>query len=644
MGRSQRRQFLKDSLLGAAVAARPASSQQRVAASGQAAKSPGNRRVLVIGVGACRFTVVSDLVAKGRLPTFARLMREGVFADNVPNFHAQKTHTGWISIGTGATAGTHRILATIFSDNGLAPFRQHLIGGRCQAEFVWEAAERQGKDVILLAWPDSWPPRLKRGIQVAGACLGPNATFFEGEVSPPFRGPVHRFSLAADEFFSSEGIGGTSALVLQPTDGSRARAWGIDNGLEARLALRCLDADRPISEKPVLWMVIPPRTSGGGSDALLFKEDDTARPLASLSIGQWSPRLDIRIETPNGPQAAAFRAKLLSLDPAARQAKLYVTPLCALEDGRAQPSGTGRELASLKAFAIPTPVFLERYAAKLMDLGSQRELLEMSNRWHAEAARALLRRPFDLFMTFTNNIDWAQHSMHYAFSGGVRREACEEFVEACYEDLDRLIGDIIDAAPENTTVCVISEHGCIEPWHVERAPSVDQVLLENGLLVRDGSGQINLSKTRAYAATGFVNVLPWQPKTARERAAREENLREVLRVLSAAKVPTSNGRLCSVVLPWEDAGPFGFHGERSRDVLVYRPAQYGGIHGDSYPLQAGGRSSLKGMMVFQGPGVRSGIRESRPVHLEDFAPTVALLLGIDPPAHCEGRPLRNLMG
>ena len=116
-----------------------------------------------------------------------------------------------------------------------------------------------------------------------------------------------------------------------------------------------------------------------------------------------------------------------------------------------------------------------------------------------------------------------------------------------------------------------------------------------------------------------------------------------MRALSTAVAPGSGQRLFTIVLPWEDAAPFGLHGPRQADILTLRPAESGGIHGACYPLTAGGDSTLKGFFVFWGPRARTGARETRPVWPEDLAPTAAHLLGIDPPADSEGRVLRRML-
>jgi hypothetical protein len=595
-------------------------------------------RIMLLGIATARLGVIRDLVAQGGMPTFARLLREGAVASNCANFNVSKTHPGWITIGTGASAGTHRVFSWRINDSDSDGFSQSLLGEQRQTEYLWEAAERQGKKVIVMAWPDSWPSRLKNGLQVGGACLGPNGTFFEGAIGTT-NAPVHRFALGADEYFSTESGEGISPLIIQSLADSDANPAGITQGLAARLPLRFFHSDRPLGKTPVYWLVIPEN----GQENLLYEEGQWSQPVTTVNTGKWTGRVDMQVETGDGVVPAALRMKLLSLNAEMRKGALYVTPICALNDGRIHPEGGAPEIAQLKALALPTPVFLSTYSAQKLDFASQRELLDMSNRWYVEAAEALLQRPFDLFAMMSNNIDWVEHALWNKFNNGATRAECEKFLTGCYEDMDRMVGDILAAIPAGTAVCVVSEHGVIDPWDSVRAPSTDKILSNAGLLVFNKSRGIDLDKSKAYVKDHLIHVLPEHPVNEQERGLKDERCREILSVLSAAVISGTKDRVFSVVLKWEDAAPFGYFGKPAGDVVVLRTPPQGNLHGAVYPLDADGWSSLKPMILLWGPGIKPGSEETRPTRLEDVAPTLSLLGGMAPPEQCEGRPLWSLL-
>jgi hypothetical protein len=59
-------------------------------------------------------------------------------------------------------------------------------------------------------------------------------------------------------------------------------------------------------------------------------------------------------------------------------------------------------------------------------------------------------------------------------------------------------------------------------------------------------------------------------------------------------------------------------------------------------------TSVMGTLLLAGPGVRPGVRlskgEQSGICTTDLAPTLAYLLGVDPPAQNEGRVLREFLG
>ncbi len=597
-------------------------------------------RVFVMAIGSLRLNVVERLARQGRMPAFRRILGQGAAAPNLLNLYPNKSHTAWISALTGASAGVHRAISILRSETGAPPFQQDVLGAICQADYLWEAAERQGKNCIVLNFPDCWPPRMKRGIQIGGASLSVNATFHSGQVLE-YRGPVHRFALAADELFCTEPGEGVSAMELTDIARIGSRSEGAGHGVAARLPLACRDSDRPLAKKPVLWLV----HDIGSSGATICEDEKWESPLAVVEPGKWSPRIDLAVDTAEGLRRAALRVKLLEFDIRRRYAKLYVSPLCALRDGRVSPAGAAPELADLPTFPIPTPVFLQPYSAKWLDPQSQRELLDMNNAWQLDALRALLRRPFELFVFHTNDIDWAEHAVAHHWRSGMSRDECERLIDGAYEDLDRLLAGLLDVLPPGTALLIMSQHGVVEPWDSRPSPSTADILHQAGLLARDSTGAIDYEASRAFpgADGGFVNVRPWRPVSEDEIALRQRNLDETLRVLSAAANPGTGQRVFSVALPWEAAAPFGIGGPREADIMVLRPAPFGGIHGACYPLEAEGESDLRGFLLFVGPGVKAGAREERPVYPEDLAPTAAQLLGIRPPGDCEGRILWRML-
>ncbi|MBK7930970.1 MAG: alkaline phosphatase family protein [Bryobacterales bacterium] len=75
-------------------------------------------KVFVMGIGSVRLPVMERLARQGRMPAFARLMKEGFAGSGVAQCVSEQEHTPWVSAATGAPAGTHRIISMMASENG----------------------------------------------------------------------------------------------------------------------------------------------------------------------------------------------------------------------------------------------------------------------------------------------------------------------------------------------------------------------------------------------------------------------------------------------------------------------------------------------------------------------------------------------
>lgn len=608
-------------------------------ASGAADAS--GKKVCAIVIGSIRYPVIERLIKEGRMPVFEKLMKEGAWTSELLNLCVNKSHAAVVSAFTGATTGTHRAITILRSQNGKPPLRQDLLGKICQSDFIWDAAEMQGKKVIVLNFPDSWPPKIKKGILIGGPSLNVNATLYEGPYERSMGFPVFRYTLAADEVFSTRPENGWSEMKLVALSQSGAKPAGIRNGYAAQLPLSCVTPEFEIIKKPVLWLIV----NGKDQQVSIYEDKNWKQPLGTVKTGQWSDRINMVVSSSRGMESVAFKIKLLSLDVATREAKLYVSPLGTLHDKRTVPAEGIPEFSALKSFPIATSVVMNR-SASLLDTESQRELLSMSGDWYLDASEVLLKKPFDLFVYHSNDLDWGEHAVSSHYRRGLSREKCMEFTDDLYADLDKEIERLLSMLPENTEILLISPHGLICPWDIKGSKGTDQVLTEAGLLIRKSNGEVDYDQSLAYAAPegeGLVNVNPWNTDTPEKALEREKNLQKAMAALSSAIQPETGERIFSVVLPWESAAPFGLHSEKQADILAMKPALYGGIHGPCYPLTANNENTLKGVVICHGPSIKKGFRETRPVNMEDITPTLAYLMGIKPPADSEGKVLYRML-
>jgi Type I phosphodiesterase / nucleotide pyrophosphatase len=128
-------------------------------------EKPRKPRVIVFGLDALTFRVLDPLLAAGRLPHFAALMRSGV-SGPLLSTPPMLSPVVWTTIATGRTRGDHGI-------NGFVDEEQHLVNSsQVRVKRFWEiVAEHAGASVGILGWFVTWPVE-----PVAGFMLSDRAT------------------------------------------------------------------------------------------------------------------------------------------------------------------------------------------------------------------------------------------------------------------------------------------------------------------------------------------------------------------------------------------------------------------------------------------------------------------------------------
>ena len=121
-------------------------------------------RLLFLEVDAGDKLLVQDWARDGTLPTFARLLREGLVGDSesVDGFFVGAT---WPSLYTGANPANHGIHSLVQLKPGTYDFFRCHTGEALRREPFWEALSRDGRRVAVLDFPLSGLSRDINGIQ-----------------------------------------------------------------------------------------------------------------------------------------------------------------------------------------------------------------------------------------------------------------------------------------------------------------------------------------------------------------------------------------------------------------------------------------------------------------------------------------------
>ncbi|MBM4401313.1 MAG: hypothetical protein FJ045_05115, partial [Crenarchaeota archaeon] len=367
------------------------------------------KRLLLIGLDGAMLSFIKKFSEDGKLPCFRRLMEEGSFAEALPAMPTD-TPTNWTTIATGAWTGTH----------GITGFSAHLPGEpldksyptmgtkMCKAEFLWDVAEKADKTCILLYYPISWPPTIKKGIVIDGA--GP-AGMGEFRLSPETQ-------FATKTSIETRNWYGSSPISVSP---SKAKDWtnlpkSFSTPLEMVVSISSGVLISWTAEGPVIvgesesvtkgtyHAVVLDRSKKGYDRVLICREKDASKPVASLNVGEWSDWIFESFEEPKETVKGYFKFKLAELSSNAEKLILHRTEVFKGE-GWAYPKQVSEELVKNVGPFIPSIECRARF-----DSATNFEQARYQADYLVKAAEYLTKNyQWDLFITQVHIQDWLNH-------------------------------------------------------------------------------------------------------------------------------------------------------------------------------------------------------------------------------------------
>src|SRR4030095_11769008 len=139
-------------------------------------KTTASSRIILISFDGAQPEVIKRLIRNGKLPWnggFAKLIREGTKAEGMTSVLPTVTATNHISIATGAYPERTNIPAnTLHNTDTSLTATTSVFSAPIDAETLWEAAKRQGKKVVTIAFAGAdGRGEDRRGNQTLGVCV-----------------------------------------------------------------------------------------------------------------------------------------------------------------------------------------------------------------------------------------------------------------------------------------------------------------------------------------------------------------------------------------------------------------------------------------------------------------------------------------
>ncbi len=655
-----RREFVRQQLAGAAGLALGAGA-------GFACRRTRGRdtgtRMIVLGLDGMDPTLAGRMMAEGRLPTFAKVARDGHFG-RLGTSTPPQSPVAWCNFITGTNPGGHGIFDFLHRDPETylpfastarteAPTRSLAIGdyilplseGRVvdlrHGRAFWEILEEHAVPATVFKMPSSFPPSPGRQRTLSG--MG----------TPDLLGTPGLFSFYSDQPTSIDMDlgGGTVHQVTMVDDGFVAPLRGPVNTLrqgspESSLELRVFRDAQQRAAKIVV-----------ADQELLLNE------------GEWSPW--VRLSFPMIPGVSVSGICRLYLKQVHPGFQLYVSPIEIDPADPALPISTpesyARELAErfgpfhTKGLPADTKALAQGLLSDGEFLAQDEHILQEKL---AIYDYELARFESGLLFCYISSTDQRSHMFwrltdpqHPAYDARAARDYAS-VIEDTYVQMDRMLARTMAKVDSRTHLMVLSDHG-FSPYY--RSFNLNTWLLEQGFAaLKDPAAQgerellqnVDWTRSKAYAigfnalyvnqrgreARGIVSISD-KRALVEDLATRLEAVRDPLTgervVLTAARSSQCySGPYCSAApdivvgynrgyrASWQTA-----LGKFPRELLFTNDSKWSGDH-----LMAA--SALSGLLLTNRP-----LRDASGATLCDLTATVLAAFGIETPSEMQGRAL-----
>lgn len=623
------------------------------------------KRAIIVGMDGASMELVKNMIDWGYAPNMAKLLQTGVYRPMIGVFPTL-TPPGWTALSTGSWPGTHQVMD--FNIRAVGERLDQTVWGintgLCQSEYLWNLVERVGGKPILVKWEMSWPPTVKTGIQVEGT--GPGVSnhhqvagyhlFVAGKWAPrPIGGQRDPETLDPSALQKVRHI---DPVTIEPIGDGEWRALPDSAApvREVELTIRPLArgredvmpsvyakgeasaSDETRVPKPFYGLIYA--TGDNGYDRIRIcrsRAGDDA--VADLGVGEWSDWWLDTFEIDGSEVEGYVQMKLVTLTSTADAFELFV-PQIWPRKGYTVPDTVAKTIDTEIGSFLQNPA---RDALGQMDDNTYFELLDYHHQRLADVATHLAtNNDWDVLMVESHAPDYASHfflSQADEISGAAPEtiHRCLEGLRYTYESVDRMIGQLMELADEETVVLVCSDHGGTPNQF--RAVDIEEVLEETGFIVRDTDGEIDWTKTRAVnvgLVHIFINLAGREPNGVVAPETYEATQRELIAALHTYKDEKTGRHPFTLAVTRADAEMFNLHGELVGDVVYALRPEFDGAHGKQLPSVSFGIGGQHSTFLLSGAGVREGVALERQVRVVDVAPTLCYLLGLPMPDSVEG--------
>jgi predicted AlkP superfamily pyrophosphatase or phosphodiesterase len=605
-------------------------------------------RAILMSLDAAAAPLLDDAVARGVMPNLADLRRRGATARGSLTTMPSKTAPGHAALYTGAWSdrngitGNEVVLPGAAITDGVSGYSSL----RLKAEPIWAAAARQDLDVTVVSATHVYPFSTYLADHRFPGYYGRHLTMFDG----------YQNLEARDRVYGASDLHPATVEWLGPLpehDGE-TRVLAID---DLGVRFDALLYDDPHDPAP-------------GFDTLLLTLDGD--PRGGLTLKPAALRSDASafagMAVPLGGGDAAVYFRLFALAPDGSAVTLYRTAPHILRSSKPRLEQIAFDASGgFVGNAAASTYERGQLGKPLWDGGdgtAERRYLESVALVVRQMSRindfAIDRTAWELLLTYLPFPDEAVH-LWYGYldprlpsHDPALASRLRPFLDEVLRLADGEIGHLVRRAGKDTIVAVGGDHGVMG---VDRELRPNVLFQQAGLLALDAGGHVDLAHTQAYYSSGqyvFIN------RTSRAggivKPEDEDAVRRAI-VQALRHVPGATARAPIVIEVLDPRTPGhvpSFGGPTGGDLYLSVAPGYNvsaRLDGEAVMKIAPRgehfldpeNAAMHAAFAMAGAGVAEGAQLGL-IRQIDVAPTLCLLLGIEPPAQATGVILRSALG
>lgn len=455
------------------------------------------RKIIILGIDGLSPNIIEPLMKAGKLPHFTRLKKTGSYR-KLSTTNPPQSPVVWTAIATGKNPGEFGIFdfirrnpATYRMDLSISNIQKRKASRVVNAKRFWDYTSQRKIPTVILHYPLTFPPERVCGRMLSGMGV-PDILETEGT-----------FIIYTSKVPGKQVMGGVVVYVRRQ---NHMRIY-----LQGPLFRDGYDSRR--RDRVAIDVIIDKKR-----DRAVVIYQGKQCELKPGKLSEWH-MIEFNVGTLRKAKGI-LRFHLISIEP---EFTLYVSPVNF--DPRdplypiSYPNGYSRHLSRHIGFYYTQGMPVDTWAANEGWL-SERDLLYQTNEVFHQNRRMLDyeygRFRQGVFVFYLGILDAIQHTFWRHIDS--KRIHCSssvlhdrETIPACYQEIDNLLGSIIERMEKNDSLMVISDHGFTACY---RSVHLNSWLRNNGYLIlkspKASAGaqllkNVDWTKTKAYAI-GFGGI------------------------------------------------------------------------------------------------------------------------------------------